>query len=71
MYYDYNDISMIYINFNIAMLSVRNHQMVINNNVLDNSARLEHHSSAYKIPCTYEMNDPLYNSSHVNHQRSC
>ena len=51
VYCDNNDISMVYINSNMALLRVRNQEMIICNKVLDNRARLGHHQSTYKIPC--------------------
>ena len=46
VYCNYSDISMIYINSNMALLKVRNHDMIIYNKVLNNRAILAHH----KIP---------------------
>ena len=54
MYCNYNDILVVYINASIALMSVRNHYMMIYNNSnkgLDNRPRLAHHPTAYKVPC--------------------
>ena len=52
--FDYNDISMIYINSNMALLSVTNHFIIICNKILDNRARLAHyHTLVYRNTLVY------------------
>ena len=50
VYCDYNGISMIYVNSSIALLRVRNHEMIIYHKVLENRAKLAHYLSTYKVP---------------------
>ena len=45
VYCDHNGTSMIYINSNMALLRVRNHKIIVYNNVLGDRARLTHHPS--------------------------
>ena len=50
VYYDHNDMSMIYINSDMTLLWVRKRCMIVQNKVLGKGVRLTRHPSANKNP---------------------
>ena len=60
VYCDYDDALITYINSNMGLLRVRNHQTIIYNKVLDNRARMANDPSTYKIPLFYQTKSSIY-----------
>ena len=60
VYCDCDDAPITYINSNMALLRVRNHQTIIYSNVSENRARLANHPSTYKIPLFYQTKSSIY-----------